>query len=119
MIWLQEGHLTQRPSGTRLSLFGASIGFWTFLNHAIATILTDQSNQLPTSNSQLPTSNSQGDLRGAWVKVHPNWLILHLSPKCFESSGLGVGSWKLGVKFWERSTECPCPSTGAVAPGQS
>src|SRR5262245_54214908 len=35
MIWAQDGHLTQRPSGTRLSLFAGSIGFLTFLNHAI------------------------------------------------------------------------------------
>src|SRR3954463_12899191 len=36
MTSLHDGHLTQSPSGTRLSLFAwGSIGFRTFLNHAI------------------------------------------------------------------------------------
>ena len=35
MICAQDGHLTQSPSGTRLSLFPDSIGLRTFLNHAI------------------------------------------------------------------------------------
>src|SRR5687767_7671069 len=35
MIWLQDGHLTHSPSGTRLSLFAASMGLRTFLNQAI------------------------------------------------------------------------------------
>src|SRR5918993_2098585 len=39
MIWLQAGHLTHSPSGTRLSLFAGSMGFRTFLNHAMRGIL--------------------------------------------------------------------------------
>jgi hypothetical protein len=35
MIAPQSGHLTHSPSGTRLALSGAAIGFRAFLNHAI------------------------------------------------------------------------------------
>ena len=39
MICAQPGHLTHRPSGTRLALSSAgAIGLRVFLNHAIQTI---------------------------------------------------------------------------------
>src|SRR3954471_8880240 len=43
MTSLHDGHLTQSPSGTRLSLFAwGSIGFRTFLNHAIFRSLSER-----------------------------------------------------------------------------
>ena len=41
MICAQEGHLTQSPSGTRLSLSGGSIGLRFFLNQAIRVQIRD------------------------------------------------------------------------------
>src|SRR5262245_7690361 len=67
----QDGHLTQSPSGTRLSLFAwGSIGFRTFLNQAIGLTVSEvggwglqvgpryKPSPIPTSSLQPPASGS-------------------------------------------------------------
>ena len=59
MICAQDGHFTQRPSGTRLSLFADSMGFRTFLNQAITV-------RIPHATGE-PVNSRPGDPAGGWI----------------------------------------------------
>src|SRR5215204_559741 len=93
MISEHDGHLTQRPSGTRLLSVGGSIGLRGFLNHAIQGRIHCQ---LPTPNSQLPTRIPLAN-PGSWA--------------------LGVDE-ESALRLSARSTGCPCPLSGAGVRGR-
>src|SRR5262245_8822517 len=103
MSWVQPGHLTQSPSGTRLgfSAVDEAIGFRVFLNQAILGVFS----QGKTQKSKLKTRKRPNTAKGqpefknenAKSKIADTGPDPGASPSSFERS-LELGAWHVVLR---------------------